>query len=200
MFILEDNHLGEVNRAVTDLKAYNPDKDLGDILSWRVFQHPTSGGDIPDEITSTNEGDYTLISDFSYIPPKNFFGLDSFTLVADEGDRSTEVVIEVHVKEVQDPPLFNTPGPLVFDAQKGTVFEKTIFANDPDKQKLVFRLLYPSGSNKWLSVQSTSSNINQSSITIGGQIPLSGGSGSYTLVASDPTGRFTILNIEVQAN
>ena len=36
VFIVEDDHRGEVNEAVLDLRAFNPDKEPGDSLGWRI--------------------------------------------------------------------------------------------------------------------------------------------------------------------
>jgi len=196
VFIVEDDHRGEVNDAVLGLRAFNPDKEPGDSLGWRILLQPSSGA-IISNLDSIEEGEFTMISTFDYFPPLHFNGIDRFVLVADEGDRFTYVPFEVHVKSVQDPPVFTSNSPFEITSSSGKYFEKQINAYDPDKQLINYKLLYPSGDTKWLQIKSQTNDSNGSTVTIGGVVPWESSSGSYTLVASDPSGRFSLLNIQL---
>ena len=196
IFIVEDDHRGEVNEAVLDLRAYNPDEQPGDSLGWRILVEPSSGATISN-LESMKNGEFTMISTFNYFPPLHFNGIDRFVLVADEGDRLTQVPFEVHVKSVQDAPIFTSNSPLEINAALGSYFEEEINAYDPDKQLINFKLLYPPRDSKWLQIKSHTNDSNGSIITIGGVVPRESSSGSYTLIASDPSGRFSLLNIQL---
>lgn len=196
IFIVEDDHRGEVNEAVLDLRAYNPDEQPGDSLGWRILVEPSSGATISN-LESMKNGEFTMISTFNYFPPLHFNGIDRFVLVADEGDRLTQVPFEVHVKSVQDAPIFTSNSPLEITAALGSYFEEEINAYDPDKQLINFKLLYPPRDSKWLQIKSHTNDSNGSIITIGGVVPRESSSGSYTLIASDPSGRFSLLNIQL---
>ncbi|WP_407680166.1 Ig-like domain-containing protein, partial [Candidatus Chordibacter forsetii] len=196
VFIVEDDHRGEVNDAVLGLRAFNPDKEPGDSLGWRILLQPSSGA-IISNLDSIEEGEFTMISTFDYFPPLHFNGIDRFVLVADEGDRFTYVPFEVHVKSVQDPPVFTSNSPFEITSSSGKYFEKQINAYDPDKQLINYKLLYPSGDTKWLQIKSQTNDSNGSTVTIGGVVPWESSSGSYTLIASDPSGRFSLLNIQL---
>ena len=201
--------MGEVNNAVLQLSAYNPDREDGDSLGWTVLKNPTSGASINlnYEISSTDDFvDIASITHFNYSPIKDFYGTDRFTLIADEGDRSTEVNFEIHVKSVQDPPVFlehaefNSTAimnDLDLSVQPGMFLEKQIFALDPDDQLISFRLLKPTGTANWLSIKSEFQENGIASVTIAGTVPSLIDSESYALIASDPTGRFTLLSINI---
>lgn len=196
VFIVEDDHRGEVNEAALDLRAFNPDKEQGDSLGWRLLVQPSSGATIS-SLESMEDGEFTVISNFSYSPPLHFNGIDRFILVADEGDRLTHVPFEVHVKSVQDAPVFTSTSPLEISSSLGSYIEQPINAYDPDKQLINYKLLYPSGDTKWLQIKSQTNDSNGSTVTIGGVVPWESISGSYTLIASDPSGRFSLLNIQL---
>ena len=212
VFILEDKHLGEVNRAVLQLSAYNPDREDGDSLGWTILNNPTSGASISlsYEISNTDDFlDVANISHFNYSPLKNFYGTDRFTLIADEGDRSTEVNFEIHVKSVQDPPVFlesaefnstEIKNDLDLSVSPGVYLEKQIFATDPDDQLISFRLLRPTGTANWLSIKSETQENGVAVVTIGGTVPSLFDRESYALIASDPTERFTLMSINIFAD
>ncbi len=143
------------------------------------------------------DGEFTVISNFSYSPPLHFNGIDQFVLVADEGDRLTHVPFEVHVKSVQDAPIFTSNSPLEITSPLGSYVEQLINAYDPDKQLINYKLLYPSGDTRWLQIKSQTNDSNGSTVTIGGVVPWESSGGSYTLIASDPSGRFSLLNIQL---
>ena len=196
VFIVEDDHRGEVNEAALDLRAFNPDKEQGDSLGWRLLVQPSSGATIS-SLESMKDGEFTVISNFNYSPPLHFNGIDQFVLVADEGDRLTHVPFEVHVKSVQDAPIFTSNSPLEITSPLGSYIEQPINAYDPDKQLINYKLLYPSGDTRWLQIKSQTNDSNGSTVTIGGVVPWESSSGSYTLIASDPSGRFSLLNIQL---
>ena len=47
IFVLEDNYLEDVENVVAQLRAYNPDAELGDTLRWKILMRPTSGAILP---------------------------------------------------------------------------------------------------------------------------------------------------------
>ena len=53
VFIVEDDHRGEVNDIVLGLGAYNVDKEAGDGMRWVISDYPDRGGVITphDELT-----------------------------------------------------------------------------------------------------------------------------------------------------
>ena len=196
VFILEDNHQGEVNDAVMQLKAFNPDPNNFDNLSWKILKQPTSGANLVNPLQSAISEGYSEITDFDYTPPQHFFGIDTFVLLADEGDRFTEVPIEVHIKSVQDPPEFNSEK-ITLQVDPNEYLNIEIAAYDPDIHNLEFWLLYPSGSAKWISVESHSAGDGNFNVFISGVVPPTNANGLFTLVSSDPTGRFSLLPIEI---
>ena len=193
IYIDEDNHKGEVNDRIEGLTAINPDKRTGETLMWFPYLQPSSGGEIALSSNLSSDKSIASISDFSYSLPQNFNGIDSFALMADEGDRFSTINVEVYVKAFPDPPVFLNAGPLHFTVNKNSYVEYEIFANDPDGDVLTFRLLNSKTDNKWLQILQS----NNESVKIGGIAPTFSGSESLSLVVSDSTGRFSILSIYI---
>ena len=196
IFTVEDDHRGEVTEAVSNLRVFNPDYESGDTLSWRVIDTFIKG-EIPRTFSSAMDGEAAMINGFNYLLANDFNGIDRFTLVADEGDRVTRIPVSVHVKSVQDPPKFVEANPLVVHALTDKIWEYEISATDPDAQLINFKLLSPSGYAKWLSIKSTEKSKELSSVTLHGRLPLNHGSRTYTIVATDPSGRFDLLDLKI---
>ena len=147
----------------------------------------------------TQIGDYTYISEFQYTPSKDFYGVEKFSLEADENDRSTKVLFEINVKSVQDPPIFEDTGPLLWKFSRGETINEVISAFDPDNQMIDFKLLSPNGRTKWLEHNFRISRMpSHPSVTLGGLTPNDIGIWNYSLIASDPSGRFTTLQLEIE--
>ena len=195
IFVLEDGNLDDVKNMVLGLRAYNPDKAAGETLRWLPYQPPLSGGQI--SLTSYLDDDkhYARISNFDYQIPANFYGIDRFSLIADEGDRQTEVPFEINIKAIPDPPAFLETGPIIISVEPGNYFDRLILVTDPDGQSIDFKLLYPSNDAKWMSIKSENNDADEPSVRIGGIVPQDFTSQSYTLIASDPTGRFSLMEI-----
>jgi hypothetical protein len=70
---------------------------------------------------------------------------------------------------------------------------------EPDNQSVDFKVLYSSNDLKWFSIISEINTGSDLSVTIGGVVPKDFQSQSFSLVASDPTGRFSTLPVELQA-
>ena len=199
LFILEDGSTEPVSDLITSLRAFNPDKSSGESLRWLVFKQPSSGGSISlsSELDLNNE--FALVSDFNYSIPTNFNGLDLFSLVVDEGDRFTEILFEINVKSLPDPPAFLTESPLNFAVDRGSFTEFTIEAYEPDQQLVDFKVLYSSNDSKWLTILSEVNSGNDISITLGGVVPSNFDKQSFSLIATDPTGRFSILPVNLHS-
>ena len=73
-----------------------------------------------------------------------------------------------------------------------------ISAFDPDNQMIDFKLLSPNGRTKWLSIISEFQGPSLPSVTLGGLTPNDIGIWNYSLIASDPSGRFAILQLEIE--
>ena len=200
IFVLEDGNLDDVSTTVQGLSAFNPDKFAGESLRWLLYQNPSSGGEV--SFTSYMDDDKNLsrITDFYYRPPPNFNGIDRFTLIVDEGDRQTEVPFEINIKSIPDPPVFLEGGSLSLNVDRGSYFEKKINAIDPDHQSVDFKLLYPTNNSKWLTIKTESNDALAPFVKVGGIVPQDFGQESYTLIASDPTGRFSLLELEISTS
>ena len=193
IFIVEDNHLGEVDNAMIGLTAKNPDKMSGETLMWLPYILPSSGASISLNSNLSSDKSVASISEFSYLLPRNFNGIDTFTLIADEGDRLTTLEVEVHVKGVPDPPVFLDSDPLNISATQNSYVEYKIQAHDPDGDNLTFKLIYANNQNKWLTIKESNNDF----VKIAGSVPRHNGSESMSLVVSDATGRFSILPIYI---
>ena len=184
---------------IKSLRAFNPDKESGEPLRWLVFNEPTSGGDISLSTELDVNKEYALIKHFDYSLPTDFNGIDRFSLVVDEGDRQTEISFEINVKSVPDPPQFLIETPVVLSAFREKYFEFTFQVNEPDRQSVDFKVLDSSQHLKWLSIVSKVNYGNDISVTLGGIVPSNFETHSISLVATDPTGRFSILPVELSA-
>jgi hypothetical protein len=194
IFIVEDNHNGEVDETLNGLSAINPDKSSGESLMWVPYLLPSSGGTIFLNTILNLDKSIASISDFSYSPPKDFNGIDTFTLLVDEGDRFTTLKVDVHVKAVPDPPVFLESGPLHLKVSPNSFIDYLIMVNDPDGENLTFRLLYSGNQNKWLTIRDSSNDF----VRVAGTVPSLSGNESLSLVVSDSTGRFSILSIYIE--
>lgn len=200
LYVVEDGSLEDVRDTVLGLRAFNPDKVAGETLRWLPYKKPTSGGDISLSSYLDEDKIFAKISEFEYEIPKHFNGIDHFSLMVDEGDRQTEVPFEINVKSIPDPPEFLEKGPVSWSVASGSYIEKVILAKDPDGQTIDFKLLYPSNHSKWLTIKSENNQASGPSVKIGGIVPQGYDSESFTLIASDPTGRFSLLEIKISAS
>ena len=197
IFVLEDGSTESVTNFISGLRAFNPDKVSGETLRWLAFKQPSSGGSISLSSELEEDNEYAVVSDFNYSIPLNFNGMDQFSLVADEGDRSTEIFFEINVKSLPDPPTFLTENPLEFSVFRGSYTEFRVEADEPDQQTVDFKVLYSSNDPKWLTILSEVNSGNDISVTLGGVVPSYFDKQSISLVATDPTGRFSILPINL---
>ena len=198
-FLVEDGSTEVVENFVNGITAYNPDKEIGESLRWLAFEQPSSGGSISLSSLSDDKNENALISNFVYNIPANFNGIDRFTLVADEGDRFTEMLFEIVVKSIPDPPSFLALRPVVIPVVQGNYTNFTFEVDEPDNQSVDFKILYSSNDLKWFSIISEVNTGNDLSVTIGGVVPKNLQSQLFSIVASDPTGRFSTLPVELRA-
>ena len=158
---------------------------------WSIYQFPTSGAEL-NLVSEKNK-----LTQIDYLPPDNFYGTDKFILKASEGnnDRFSLLPFEVLIKPIADPPIF-VSGELprrILTANPGDRFEALFRAIDHDGERLNFKTFFTS-SQFPSQFQEVEVDQEGGSILLGGEPPLSVESDSnfsFTLVASDPTGRFT---------
>jgi len=176
-------------KSVTNLEASDPEN--AQTVLWSIYQFPSSGADL------NLSSDKNKLSDIHYIPPDHFYGTDMFILKASEGknDRFSLLPFEVLIKPIADPPLFvlEELPERILTANPGDRFEALFKAIDYDKERLNFKTFFTgSQSPSWFKELAVDHE--GGSILLGGEPPLSVESDSnfsFTLVASDPTGRFT---------
>jgi hypothetical protein len=198
-FIIEDGSTEIIENFVYGISAFNPDKEIGESLRWLAFEQPSSGGSISLTSLSDHENENALITNFEYQLPANFNGLDRFTLIADEGDRFTEIAFEVNVKSIPDPPRFTSQSPAVLSVIPEKYVSFTFEVDEPDNQSVDFKVLYLSNDLKWFSIISEVNTGSDLSVTIGGVVPKNFQSQSFSLVVSDTTGRFATLPVELHS-
>ena len=175
-------------RSVTTLEASDPEN--AQTVLWSIYQFPTSGTEL-NLFSEKNK-----LTQIDYLPPDNFYGTDKFILKASEGnnDRFSLLPFEVLIKPIADPPIFvleELPG-RILTANPGDRFEALFRAVDYDGDRLNFKTFF-TGSQFPSWFQEVEVDQEGGSILLGGEPPLSVESDSnfsFTLVASDPTGRF----------
>ena len=115
----EDTQLQEV------ITATEPD---GDSLTYNLISDVSNG-----TLVLSNNGSFT------YQPANNFFGEDSFTANASDGDlSSTTVTFSIQVKPINDAPAITA---LSFSVDEDTQLQEVITATDPDGDSLSYNLI-----------------------------------------------------------
>lgn len=196
---LEDLHGGEVDSAIQSLIARNSDYDseTDDLLSWSISSYPSSGA-LVSNFEWVSGSDESSVTSFSYSPPANFSGQDSFALKVDEGDRQSILPVAISIKPVADPPYLDPDFVGDYNVTGGTLFEVEIDAFDPDKQVLDFKLINSSSYPAWLKIVAQSSEPQKSTVRLAGTVPVSFGDVfRYTLLVSDPTGRWATKSMTI---
>ncbi len=150
------------------LSATDPNNDA---LTFSIVDQPANG---TVSITDPLQGKY------AYSPTLNFFGDDTFTFKANDGNlNSNTAAVTVTVSPVNDPPKLDPTGPQSVDEAAELSF--TVYASDPDSPPplTISFLNMPSGA----SVSNGSTN----SLTFTWTPTEAQGPGSYntTVVASD---------------
>ena len=128
--------------------AVNPDPEVNDFteIQWSLGQDSTIGSKM------VIDGQGGKPSTFEYTPPDDFFGIDYFSLIMDEGDRTTELDFEVYIGEVPDPPRFETNLQNLY-FEEGEEIELEVLASDIDSDSIQFRLVGPSWDvDSWLKL------------------------------------------------
>lgn len=109
------------------------------------------------------------------------------------------MLFEIVVKSIPDPPSFLALRPVVIPVVQGNYTNFTFEVDEPDNQLVDFKILYSSNDLKWFSIISEVNTGNDLSVTIGGVVPKNLQSQLFSIVASDPTGRFSTLPVELRA-
>ena len=169
--------------------AVNPDpeEDDNEEIAWSIGSVSMVGGNL--EISG--EGDRP--SQFNYMPPKDFHGVDEFSLIMDEGDRSSELNFKITVEPVPDKPEFITSFDQLITLEEGVEFQKLIEAFDPDGETVTFQLISPVWDlDPWASVIENDAD-GKFYITGTPKVGSEGNSFPYRVLAIDDTGRFDQL-------
>ncbi len=185
----EDNFPVSTWRNLTTLNAYDPDGAQN--VNWFISDYPSSGANL--KIVSTGSS----LQEVNYELPSNFNGTDRFSLRVSEGkdDRYSILPFEIIVKPLPDPPFFNSgnlPDSTLI-AFPGEEFKVDFHALDPDKENLFFKIFYSSGDKQdWFGIIEENPLLGK--ISLGGVPPitlLDDSNFTFTLVATDQTGRFS---------
>lgn len=100
----------------------------GDTLEFTVIGLPQNG-----ELTAQSNGN------FSYMPNANFNGIDTFSMIVDDGEyNSSTVEMTIEVAPVNDPPSLISS---VLSVKEDTLLMATLEASDPENDDLLFTLL-----------------------------------------------------------
>jgi len=175
--IVQDNgYVGPEDQVIEGvLVAVDPD---GDDLTWSVQTQPANGT----LNLNTNFGSFT------YTPDENFFGADSFEVVASDAFEDSEPsTVDITITSVNDRPVV-TPASLVTD--EDTVLTGTTTASDVENEPLTFRVGEPPRNG----IVAINGNTGEFTYTPN---PNTNGVDDFTVVASDTTrdslpGRITI--------
>ena len=198
---LEDLHDNQVNNLLKSIKVTNDDYDVttDTSLQWSIHSEPSNGGVIS-EFSFLEDTQESYLTGFSYNPLPNFHGVELFQLRVDEGDRFSMLPFEIIVKPVADPPYFDSNIDYEFFQNKGTYFQLEIDAFDADNEALRFILINSSNSPPWLKILSNSYTSGKSTVVLGGEIPVNfGNTFYYTVVAIDPTNRFSTKELKISS-
>ena len=194
-FLVEDSVNQEAFNEKFRFKAYNLDQESDDFdsLKWSVGEMPVSGGDL----NVSGEGDQ--IEELYYMPPKDYHGVDEFSIQVSEGDRKTNIPVKVYIRSVPDPPYFITEFNDRMEAKLGEFFSFEVEVHDPENEEIEFKIFTNNvGQTPWIHILSENPKLGLA--TIGGTPPPSTAVDSVTevtIVATDSSGRFTTAEIEI---
>ena len=174
--------------------AINPDPEVDDFseILWTLRQGSTAGSTIR---IGGSGGKPTL---FNYKPKLNFVGNDYFSLLMDEGDRTTELDFEIQVSAIPDSPLFQTDLQPLYFANEGELFELKVVASDIDSTNIQFRLIGPSWDKEpWLKLEdyNASGNIMLRGVP---QVKAGGSLYPFTIIAMDESGLVVSEGFEIE--
>ena len=164
--------------------AVNPDPEVNDFteIQWSLGQDSTIGSKM------VIDGQGGKPSTFEYTPPDDFFGIDYFSLIMDEGDRTTELDFEVYIGEVPDPPRFETNLQNLYFAREGEEIELEVLASDIDSDSIQFRLVGPSWDvDSWLKL-SQEPDLKKATLHGVPRVGIDGKVFPYTIFIIDDTG------------
>jgi hypothetical protein len=193
LFLVEDLPGEETWENALSFNAINPDPEEGDFddLMWSIHERPTSGALLQVNATGPR---LEFGENFIYSQVPNFSGSDSFSLNINEGDRKVVLFFDISIKAVPDPPYFISHISESYTAVQGQRFELSVFAADDDKDQLDFKLFLSGGnSDKWLRIVNIAP---EGQVTLEG-VPYVKGNYSFTLVATDPSGRFAVIKSKI---
>jgi VCBS repeat-containing protein len=133
--------VNDIPVAVNDSYATDEDTLLSiDALSGVL----ANDSDVEDAITSilvadVSHGALTLNANgsFDYTPAANYFGLDSFTYVANDGTANSSIAtVSITVNPVNDAPILDAIGN--FTINESQLLQFTIHGSDPDNDTLTY--------------------------------------------------------------
>ncbi len=112
-------------------------------LSWNLVSGAVSGGAVQ------IDGNGSVPSNFSYSPPLNFSGEDSFSIYVSDGDRNASLLISVSVIPIVDrPQIVSFPSEIT--VKEGEDFNVSINSSDVDMSNRFLVLNGINGGNDWL--------------------------------------------------
>jgi len=142
-------------------------------LSWSLLGQSISGGSVQ------IEGNGSVPVNFTYLPPANFTGEDSFSISVSDGERNSSLAITVFVIPISDnPQLANFPSEIT--VKEGEYFNQSISSLDFDNSNRFLVLNGINGADDWLRVVEI--NNVEGSVVIGG-IPSFGTANSSRIVS-----------------
>lgn len=131
-------------------------------LSWNLVSVPVSGGSVQ------IEGNGSIPSVFSYSPPLNFSGEDSFSISVSDGERNASLLISVSVIPIVDrPQLVSFPSEIT--VMEGEDFNVSINSSDVDMSERFLVLNGIQGGDDWL--REVQINNTAGSVVLGGIPP-----------------------------
>ena len=121
--------LDEDTSAMTTLMAMDGD---GDVLSFTIASPPARGTATLDSATGV----------LTYTPEADFNGMDSLTVVANDGELDSNIAtVSITVLPINDPPTFVEPTPAdnaMFTVNAGEMLAATILATDVDGDAITY--------------------------------------------------------------
>jgi sugar lactone lactonase YvrE len=106
------------------LKGRDPE---GSSINFKIVNNPSNG--ILEE----------TITGLTYTPYPNFFGNDSFTFVANDGELNSELaMVNIKVNPIPDPPVAES---ILYTLDEDTSIKITLTGTDPDGDKLTFKVV-----------------------------------------------------------
>ena len=162
-------------------------------LFWSLLSSPLSGG------TAQVDGNGTVPSVFSYTPPPNFSGEDSFSISVSDGERNASLDVKVFVVPTYDSPVVEMFDSEI-DVKEGEDFNESIGSSDADMSSRFLVIDGINANDDWLKLVQIDNQIG--SVVIGGTPPYGTANSSrvITIRVVDSTAQASNLVSELKIN